>query len=137
MYGVYAVVIRFEDGHPDLLFVLCRGAGLHAQTGRHADPFIRAGCHRRGAGKRHVVLLKFADTVEVLGYSVIPILAQAIIVSYRYTRLSLRNNMLMEQMIERRVGAQGGSADEKLARIKRKTDEDAAQTDVFAINAQR
>ncbi|MFD2329535.1 ATP-binding protein [Cohnella sp. GCM10020058] len=43
--------------------------------------------------------LRLADTPELLGYSVIPfIMAQAIIVSYRYTQLSTRNNMLLAEM---------------------------------------
>lgn len=43
--------------------------------------------------------LRLADTPELLGYSVVPfIMAQAIIVSYRYTQLSARNNMLLAEM---------------------------------------
>ncbi len=38
-------------------------------------------------------------TVELLSYSIVPfILAQAIIVSYRYTRISNRNDMLVEEL---------------------------------------
>ncbi|MFC3802029.1 ATP-binding protein [Cohnella sp. GCM10012308] len=42
--------------------------------------------------------LRLADTPELLGYSVVPfIMAQAIIVSYRYTQLSTRNHMLLAE----------------------------------------
>lgn len=43
--------------------------------------------------------LRLADTAELLGYSVIPfLLAQAVIVSYRYSQLSRRNVMLAQQL---------------------------------------
>lgn len=43
--------------------------------------------------------LRLTDMPELLGYSVIPfVMAQAMIVSYRYTRLSMRNHMLLAQM---------------------------------------
>lgn len=42
---------------------------------------------------------RMIHTVELLSYSIVPfILAQAIIVSYRYTRISNRNDMLVEEL---------------------------------------
>ncbi|QTH40633.1 sensor histidine kinase [Cohnella sp. LGH] len=55
--------------------------------------------------------LRIADTVELLSYSIVPfIMTQAIIVSYRYVRLSRRNDALLEEL-----GAVNASLEQKVA----------------------